>query len=57
MISSSHHKVDLKKTYLKILYLSSAIENTFVFLGISRIGRDVLVHCSSRGDILFEHPF
>lgn len=33
------------KTYLKILYLSSAYKNTYVFLGMESQSRDILVHC------------
>jgi hypothetical protein len=49
--------VKLAKRYFKILYLSAAFHETFVFLGMPGQGRDALVHCNKAGKILFELPF
>jgi len=57
MLLSSKYEVKISKNYLKILYLSVAANNTFVFLGMSGVGKDVFVHCSSSGKILYEYQF
>jgi hypothetical protein len=57
MLLKNHYSVKLKKKYLKILYLSIAHHDTFVFLGMSKPGREVLVHCDLEGKILFENFF
>ncbi len=57
MLLSSEHTVQLKKKYFKILYLSAAFKDTFVFLGMPSTAKDVLVHCNKEGDILYEHRF
>lgn len=53
MLLVSTDKVKLKKTYAKILYLSTSYENTYVFLGMSGPGKDILVHCNKEGTPLF----
>jgi len=57
MLLSRKYEVKLTKPYLKILYLSVAANNTFVFLAMYDVGKDVLVHCSSSGQILHEYHF
>lgn len=57
MLLQDRSEVKLKKKYNKILYLSVACHDTFVFLGMPGIGRDSLVHCDKEGKILFEHHF
>jgi ABC-type taurine transport system ATPase subunit len=57
MLLSSKYEVKLAKSYLKVLYLSVAANDTFVFLGMSGVGKDVLVHCNSAGQILYEYQF
>lgn len=46
MLLASEFKVKLAKKYFKILFLSAAFKETFVFLGMPSEGRDVLVHCN-----------
>ena len=46
MLLKDRSEVKLKKKYNKILYLSAAARDTFVFLGMPGIGRDNLVHCN-----------
>lgn len=50
-------QVELKKTYLKIFNLLPAPNNTYVFLGMPRVGSFVIVHVDKDGKILFEHKF
>jgi len=45
MLLSNRYEVKLKKRYFKINYLSYALKETFVFLGMPQTGIDVLVHC------------
>jgi hypothetical protein len=53
MLLSSEHTVKLNKKYFKILYLSAAFKNTFVFLGMPSTAKDILVHCNTEGKILY----
>lgn len=46
MLSTIEYKVKLERKYFKILYLSSAFKETFVFLGMQSSEKDVLVHCN-----------
>ena len=47
----------LNKTFNKILYLSTAIDDTFAFLAVVSTGRDALYHCDRFGKILYEYKF
>ncbi len=47
----------MDKTYFKILYLYSAFNETFVFLGMRGYKQDCVVHVDKNGKILFEHVF
>ncbi len=44
MLLKSETKVNLKKTYRKILYLYPAYNNTFVFLGSVGLRQDCVTH-------------
>lgn len=57
MLLVNKHHVKLQKTYPKILYLYAAFNETFVFMGMPGIGKDVLVHCDKEGKILAEYNF
>jgi len=57
MLLKSKSSVKLSKPYQKILFLSTACNNTFVFLAMPGIGRESIVHCDQHGKILFEKPF
>ena len=57
MLLQDKTEVKLQKRYNKILYLSTAHNGTFVFLGMPGLGRDTLVHCDLNGKILYEHHF
>lgn len=57
MLLASEYNVKLQKRYFKILYLSAAFQETFVFLGMHATGKDILVHCNKSGKILYEKPF
>ena len=57
MLLQDRTEVKLQKRYNKILYLSTAYKETFVFLGMPGVGRDSLVHCDKSGKILYEHHF
>lgn len=57
MLLASEHTVKLSKRYFKILYLSAAARDTFVFLGMPSQGKDILVHCNKAGKILYEYRF
>lgn len=57
MLLKSKYCVRLPKTYHKILFLSTALKDTFVFLAMPGIGRESIVHCDQQGKILFECPF
>lgn len=57
MLLKSSNTVKLPKRYLKMLYLSTALKDTYVFLAMPSIGKEVIVHCDHLGKILFEHTF
>jgi hypothetical protein len=57
MIATRTYHVILKKTFQKILYLSTAAHDTFAFLAVVDVGRDALYHCDSSGAILYEYRF
>ena len=57
MLLKSKATVKLQKRYQKILYLSTALKDTFVFLGMPSLGKDSIVHCDANGKILFERVF
>lgn len=57
MLLSNKHHVRLAKRYQKILFLSTALKDTFVFLAVPSIGKESLVHSDKHGKILFEHVF
>ena len=57
MLLKSKSNVKLNKRYQKILYLSTALKDTFVFLGMPSLGKDCMVHCNAEGKILFEKVF
>lgn len=42
---------------MKIFYLMPAVDQTFVFVGMYSVGKEVLVHCNKEGKILFEYKF
>ena len=44
MLFKNETKVNLKKTYRKILYLYPAYNNTFVFLGSVGLRQDCVTH-------------
>ncbi len=46
-------KVNLRKSYYKILYLYPAFNNTFVFLGMVGIRQDCVTHLDAKGNVLF----
>lgn len=53
MLLSNKEPVKLKKRYQKILYLSTALQGTYVFLGMPSRGKECVVHCDKNGKILF----
>ena len=53
MLLQSEFPVKLAKRYFKVLFLSAALKDTLVFLGMPSQGKDVLVHCDKAGKILF----
>jgi hypothetical protein len=57
MLLKSETRVELPKTYRKILYLYPAYNNTFVFLGSVGLRQDSVTHVDANGKILFEHVF
>ena len=57
MLLKSKSTLKLTKTYQKILFLSTAHNDTFVFLGMPGVGRESIVHCDRHGKILFEKTF
>lgn len=57
LFKSKPTTVKLNKRFQKMLYLSNALKDTFVFLAMPRTGTESLVHCDSNGKILFEHSF
>lgn len=57
MLLASEYTVKLAKNYFKILFLSTALKDTFTFLGMASKGKDVLVHCDKAGKILYEKHF
>ncbi len=57
MILKSETRVELKKSYRKILYLYPALNNTFVFLGSIGLRQDCVTHVDALGNVLFEHIF
>jgi len=57
MLLKSETKVNLKKTYRKILYLYPAYNNTFVFLGSVGLRQDCVTHVDAEGKLLFEWVF
>jgi hypothetical protein len=57
MLLKNETKVNLKKTYYKILYLYPAYNNTFVFLGMVGLRQDCVTHVAADGTLLFEHIF
>ena len=57
LFKSKPTSVKLAKKFQKMLFLSNALKNTFVFLAMPRLGSESLVHCDSLGKILFEHTF
>lgn len=57
LFKSKPTSVKLSKRYHKMLFLSSALKDTFVFLAMPRTGAEALVHCDHHGKILFEHVF
>lgn len=46
MLLSNRFEVKLQKRYHKVLELSVAFRDTFVFMGMSGVGKDVIVHCN-----------
>ena len=57
MLLSNKYKVSLSKRYQKILFLSTALKQTYVFLGMPSLGKESLVHCDQHGKILYEYTF
>jgi hypothetical protein len=57
MLLKSKTTVKLPKRYQKILFLSTALKETYVFLGMPGIGRENIVHCDKHGKILYERSF
>jgi hypothetical protein len=57
MFASKKYEVKLTKAYLRVLCLSVAVNESFVFLGNSDFGKDVFVHCSATGKRLYEYQF
>jgi hypothetical protein len=53
MLLTNKQQVKLNKRYYKILFLSIALKETFVFLGMPSLGKESLVHCDKNGKILF----
>lgn len=53
MLLRDETKVNLKKSYYKILYLYPAYNNTFVFLGMVGLRQDCVTHVDRTGKILF----
>ncbi len=54
MILSESHELQLQKTYDKVLYLYPAYNQTYAFLARRAAGKEVFVHCSRHGKILYE---
>lgn len=42
---------------MKIFYLMPAVDQTFVFVGMYAVGKEVFVHCDKEGKVLFEYKF
>ena len=57
MIACETFQVKLNKTFHKILYLSTAVDDTFAFLAVVSTGRVALYHCDRFGKILYEYKF
>ncbi len=57
MILKSETRVELKKSYRKILYLYPALNNTFVFLGSLGLRQDCVTHVDAQGKVLDEKVF
>jgi hypothetical protein len=57
MFKKSSGKINLTKTFRKILYLYPAFNDTYVFLGVAGLRQDCVVHVDSKGNILFQHIF
>jgi len=57
MLLVNKNHVKLQKSYTKILYLYGAFNDTYVFMGMQGIGKDVIVHCDREGKILAEYLF
>jgi len=53
MLIKQTDRVQLPKTYYKILYLYPALNNTFVFLGLLGFKQDCITHVDKDGKILF----
>ncbi len=53
MLLVNSHRVELKKTYQKILYLYPALNDTFVFLGVLGLRQDCVTHVDKNGKVLF----
>lgn len=53
MIACETFQVKLNKTLNKILYLSTALDDTFAFLAVVSTGRDAIYHCNRFGKILY----
>ena len=57
MLLKSKSTVKLPKRYQKMLVLSAALKDTFVFTAMPSLGKECIVHCDQHGKILFEKTF
>jgi hypothetical protein len=57
MIATETYQVNLTRTFQKVLYLSTALHGTFVFLAVESVGRNALYHCDNKGRVMFRHQF
>lgn len=57
LLQKNYTRVELPKSYRKILHLYPAYNNTFVFLGSVGLRQDCVTHVDAYGKILFEHIF
>ena len=57
MLLKSKTTVKLQKRYLKILFLSTALKDTFALVVMPSIGKEAVLHCDTHGKVLFEKTF
>lgn len=57
MLLKSKTTVKLQKRYLKILFLSTALKDTFALVVMPSIGKEAVLHCDPHGKVLFERTF